>query len=261
MKTLFTILLLLAFSTNCLGQDDLPFDPAVIATIDLSKGNAFTLKTNQDGSTSFVPIGESSDDPQTARVIASQKLALQLANQSSGISTLLRQFSVEKFNALSRVELSDEQKAEIKKIATEYNEGIGEFPRNSLPANRFKIKHAKRIHEVLLPDQIKALHSYRLPRGGVFNIIRDDDISKYLELTDKQIKELEADCKKANDELEVLIQKQNEALEAKRKQVKEIYSRLANEQQEKINSLLGGDISKSFGNASLKSLRDVTKLK
>lgn len=172
-----------------------------------------------------------------------------------GVQFLLRSEKIQK-----ELELTDDQKAELQKIAEQAREKMREaFQSGQRDPQRFRQlmeETNKAIQNVLLPHQQKRLNQIQLQLGGIAAAVEREDVRKELAITEDQLAKIREARDKVREELRGQRPQQGERpdpaqmrerfREMRQKVEEAVLSVLTDEQKEKWNDMIGEKIDIDF---------------
>jgi len=172
-----------------------------------------------------------------------------------GVQFLLRSEKIQK-----ELELTDDQKAELQKIAEQAREKMREaFQSGQRDPQRFRQLQEetnKAIQNVLLPHQQKRLNQIQLQLGGIALAVEREDVRKELGISEEQLTKIREARDKVREELRGQRPPQGERpdpaqmrerfREMRQKVEEAVLSVLTDEQKKKWNDMIGEKIDIDF---------------
>lgn len=246
MRIALTVLILALFLNEGFCQELKPARP-------FEAGKSFKILKNPDGTEVRVPI-------QRTEEFANQVFAMQMARGGGTVARILDRLEIGDVVNLAGAELLESQREELEQLITEYRdkkEAIDELDSNGL--GKLRLEYGKKVKALLLPIH---LEGFKLS-GYVFHDLKSDGlISKYLDLSKKQKREIERDCDLLNTEINNLLRKMEEKTKALQLKVNEtLVESLSSEQRDKLQRLVHKPLDEYFDGYELKSLEYHTRMK
>ncbi|MEQ1906020.1 MAG: hypothetical protein ABL888_17655 [Pirellulaceae bacterium] len=216
----------------------------------------------------FVP-----DNPDDREFV--DQLNLRLSNQllqENGFEFLFQFTSASDLDPLTGNELAGDQKDGLQKVLDEYHSELKKLD-SKLKDGKIKetehqklrrdnqVAYAKKVREILLPNQLKSIADNRYSGGKIFAFLTAEDTSQFVELSDEQRKSILEKCAKVNDEVTKMLETQKQLEEKIRKSTAEIYQSVLNDKQkEKVQTRLKFNPKMFFESLTLDGIATQTDL-
>jgi hypothetical protein len=205
-----------------------------------------------DGTTETVVFGPSVES--MARV-----LEMQLARGFGPAVQILDKLSADDVANLVEDELTESQSASLNELLTEYRRektALSSEDADKLVALRLRC--GRKLSEILLPEQIGKTQL----SGFIFKVLTEKGVvPEYLNLEQRQKKEIISSCEKLNSEIVELVEEYEKRSEKLKERVtKTLIDSLDQDQRKKLERLTRVPLDEYFKNHSLQSLVEQTNL-
>ena len=184
------------------------------------------------------------DTPEAKRISESHRAVTTSARMDrTGMTAIMDQLGISDIESLMEIELAEYQSKDLKAIINECKRKrgsvIGQKENTDL-----KLEYARKVRDVLLPEQLKAIATRANPEKRLFSLMILATKSQ-LRITDQQKKQLVSECDSAHKQIEDAIAEIEEKKRECRERMLEIYNKVLTDSQKEqfskklsINDLL-----------------------